>query len=136
MISYTILSEIVVLWRQPDTMALWGIPYDMRPGQSPRDLYEGRKVPDTLAAARGWYGRTIPSPGPREGWIWLGSPGWWGNLDQRSQDTISSWLDGVTAGNRLDLPQGPAEWILVSDLALKQARGYVEPIHGEEPDDE
>ena len=35
------LDSVVILWRQPDTLALWGIPYKMREdgGQQPYDLW-------------------------------------------------------------------------------------------------
>ena len=34
------LSSIVVLWLEPHCFRLWGIPYPMRPTQSPTDLWK------------------------------------------------------------------------------------------------
>jgi hypothetical protein len=108
------LETIRVLWRQPDLMSLWGIPYAMRPGQSPRQLWESRKMPDTAAQAAGYYGRTISDPGPREGWIWLGQPGWWGRYDKATQDAITAFLEPLRAAGVV--PTGPAEW---SDVTVE-----------------
>ena len=62
-------SSIKILFRSPDTLTLWGIPYEMRPGQSPGDLWRSNSHPDTLAQARGIYGgrgeQSSPSRGPR-----------------------------------------------------------------------
>lgn len=79
------LATIRVLFRRDDSLELFGIPYEMRPGQSPRDLWRA--------------GRT-------DGWIWLGSPGWWGHLDSVAQHEIRTFL----AENAADVPDGPFEW--------------------------
>ncbi len=84
------LSGIRVLWRRPDSLCLYGLPYDLRPGQSPYDLWRGRK----------------PTPGPCDGWIWLGSPGWWGTLSCGDQEIIAAFLK-THAEN---VPGGPCEW--------------------------
>lgn len=102
------LNTIRVLWRQPDLMSLWGIPYAMRPGQSPRDLWEGRQISDVLALAAGHYGQMISFPGPHEGWIWLGQPGWWGNLSSETQAAITAFLEPLRKADLV--PTGPGEW--------------------------
>lgn len=99
------LNTIRVLWRQPDLMALWGIPYAMRPGQSPRDLWIGRLVPDRTFVG---YGKHVYRPGPREGWIWLGQPGWWGNLSSEAQAAIVAFLEPLRKADLV--PTGPGEW--------------------------
>jgi hypothetical protein len=103
------LASIRVLWRQPDVMALWGIPYPMRPKQSPMNLWESTKVPDTAKHAAGHYGHFLATPGPREGWIWLGSPGWWGHLTPAQQAAIATYLEPLQARDLI--PVGPNEWI-------------------------
>lgn len=103
------LPSIRVLWRQPDTLALWGIPYDMRPGQSPHHLWNAPR-PDTLARAAGRYGAMMHSPGPLEGWVYLGSPGWWGTIAQDDQQQIAAWL--AELGDMV--PGNPCEWVAVS----------------------
>lgn len=95
------LKTVRVLWRQPDTLALWGVPYDMREGQSPYDLWKrevllrGSNVPLPV-----W---TLPD------WIWLGSPGWWGPYVRGGSErtAIEAFLAGLPEGA---IPNGPCEW--------------------------
>jgi len=87
-VTATDLDSIRVLYRQDDTMTLWGIPYGMRPGQSPRDLQRA---------------------GNAGGWIYLGGPGWWGTLDADSIVRIKIWLT-VHAD---DVPTGPCEFDVI-----------------------
>lgn len=96
------LDTIVVLWRQPDTLALWGIPYAMREGQSPGDLWRAREA------------HKVPRPGhygsqriDLSDWICLGWPGWWGSIPREEQAEIKTWLDGR------EVPQNPCEWTTV-----------------------
>lgn len=87
------LSSIRVLWRCPGSMGLFGIPYEMRAGQSPRDLYDVGNVSD---------------------WTWLGSPGWWGSLSGPYQKRVAAFL-----GSLGDLvPEGPGEW---SELPVRRS---------------
>lgn len=102
------LSSIRVLYRQPDTLALWGIPYDLRPGQSPRDLWNAPR-PDVLARAAGRSGAMIHAPGPLDDWIWLGCPGWWCNIERADQQQIAAWLEKL--GDLV--PDNPCEWAVV-----------------------
>lgn len=82
------LDTIRTLWRQSDTMALWGIPYRMRHdiGQSPCDLFEARNT---------------------DGWIWLGSPWWYGPYRAGEILKIVSFLS-LHSDN---IPDNPGEWI-------------------------
>lgn len=102
------MTTIRVLWRRPDTLTLYGIPYSMRPGQSPRDLYEGRRSADTIARAQGYHGATMRSPGPLDGWIYLGEPGWYGNRTEAQRREIDRFLSCLS---RDEIPSGPSEWI-------------------------
>jgi hypothetical protein len=81
------LSTIKALFRQPDTLALWGIPHELRPGQSPKDLH-----------AR--Y---------RSDWIFLGYPGWYGNMPESRIVEIKQFL----ATQRDNIPMNPYEWSIV-----------------------
>lgn len=86
---------IRVLWRRPETLCLIGIPYEMRPGQSPNDLW-----------------RAAHEEGPRSrirDWVWLGSPGWWGSKTREEIEWIKQFLDAVE-----DVPSGPGEWCPVT----------------------
>lgn len=102
------LALIRVLFRAPDTLCLYGIPYDMREGQQPSDLWQARSYADLLASARGFYGRRIHAPGPLDDWIWLGCPGWWGNMSRDDQAAVKAWLQGRA------VPENPFEWCCVS----------------------
>ena len=95
------LNSIVVLYRQPDTLALWGIPYAMRPGQQPRDLFRAHR--DYVPPPPGHYGRKQIDISD---WIWLGSPGWWGTLSKEEQGEIEAFL----RSHEGDIPQGPDKW--------------------------
>ena len=78
------LASIQVLYRQADTLSLWGLPYQMRPGQGPKDI-------------RTEY---------RGDWIWLGCPGWWCGMSREDQMLVQAFLHIYK-----DLvPEGPNEW--------------------------
>lgn len=64
------LSNIRVLYRDVNCQ-LYGLPYDLRPGQSPRDLQRAGKT---------------------QGWIWLGGGGWWGNMSEEDQRACQAFL--------------------------------------------
>jgi hypothetical protein len=83
------LARVVVLFRQSDSLSLWGIPYRMRPGQSPRDILRG----------------PLGKYGPPADWVYLGSPGWWGDLTARDRALVEALLAGAD-----DVPTGPYEW--------------------------
>jgi hypothetical protein len=77
------LAKIRVLWRAPDTADLWGLPYDLREGQTPYDLFKASTMPHPT---RGFL--TSISD-----WVWLGQPGWWGHLDKHAQEAITVFLE-------------------------------------------
>ena len=113
------LAQIRVLYRQPDTLALWGIPYDMRAdvGQQPRDIERARERSNNEKVWR--IGRPYPIPAnpyqdPHEGWIWLGQPGWWGPYEAGSPErlAVEAFLAGLPAGA---VPGGPCEWTRLGD---------------------
>src|SRR3990167_2877417 len=82
-----VLSTIRVLFRAPDSLALWGIPYEMNREvrQQPMDLFRA-------------HGGALP------GWIYLGSPGWWGAMTRDEQAEVTAFLAGR------DVPCNPCEW--------------------------
>ncbi len=97
MITAEGLSQIRVLFRAGN-LSLYGIPDQMRPGQQPRDLWRANQ-----AGHR--------TDGPRDDWLWLGSPGWWGRLAEEEQALVRAWLD-----ERKDhIPHGCWEWCLNED---------------------
>jgi hypothetical protein len=103
------LDKIVVLWRQPDLLALWGIPYSMREGcgQTPKHLWEAR---------RSFYEKPISNrvcarsnPTNLDNWIWLGQLGWWGSLLPEERAAIEIWLAPLAT---LDLiPRDPCAFV-------------------------
>jgi hypothetical protein len=79
------LAKIRILFRDIETLALWGLPYDnLRPGQEPRHI------------DRRWRGD----------WIWLGSPGWFGGMSPEEQAAVKAFL----ATHREQVPTNAYEW--------------------------
>ncbi len=106
------LASIRVLYRDVHS-GLWGIPYAMRPGQSPTDLYRGRTRP----VMGGGHGQTEPAHGALEGWIWLGNgSGWWGDLSAASIERIRTFL----ATMKPNVPGNAYEWLDVAPTARGQ----------------
>jgi hypothetical protein len=64
------LETIRVLYRDLN-LSLWGLPYNLRPGQAPRNLQDA---------------------GNTAGWIWLGSPGWFGGMTIAEMDEVREYL--------------------------------------------
>lgn len=105
----TNLDTIVILYRRPDTLTLYGIPYDMRPGQSPKDIWDGPMYnPDHPNRRTVAVDKQLFAP-PRE-WIWLGQPGWWGHFTRDGIELVKAWLDA----HKDDIPNGPNEWSRVT----------------------
>ena len=82
------LRSIKILFRAPESLALWGIPYRMREGQEPSDLHRA--------------GRT-------EKWIYLGGPGWYGNMSRSEQRRVKAFLRPLE--RRKLIPGNPYEWV-------------------------
>jgi len=112
------LAEVRVLWRQPDTLGLWGIPYDMREGQSPNDL---------ARAHRNWeaprYGHYGSKRIDLSDWIWIGQPGWWGSWTKADVAALKSWLASPRVAE--NIPDGPCEWTTLPKRGLPE--GYPTP---------
>ena len=96
------LSKIRVLYRDGNgSMGLWGIPYDMRPGQSPRDL---RRAHESYSPPRpGSYGAKQVD---LSDWVWLGSPGWYGSMTADEIAEVKRYLTWF----RDAVPNGPNEF--------------------------
>lgn len=88
------LDTIRVLYREPDTLALQGIPYEMRPGQSPKDIKQAANS-----------GKLVGSRGTSD-WIWLGTPGWWGDMGPKNRRAVEQFLERY----KDFVPQNPYEW--------------------------
>lgn len=100
MITLETLSTIRILFRAPDSLSLYGIPYQLRPSQAPRDLFM-RSVP------YGRFQRLEAGPVP-VGWIWLGTPGWFGSMTGEEQTLVRAWLG--ERRERDELPGNAYEW--------------------------
>ena len=99
MVTADKLQTVKILYRAPDSLALWGIPYSMRPGQAPRDLQRAR---DSYQAPRpGHYGS---KPVDLSDWIFLGYPGSLGGLTAAETETIAAFLADK------EIPGNPYEW--------------------------
>lgn len=111
------LDTIRVLYREPDTLALWGIPYEMRRdvGQAPRHLL-----------ARHRAGTLCMFGDPP--WIWLGSPGWYGHLARSEQRLIRAWLAAVDVLlGEGTVPGNPHEWSEIPE-GLRPLANYVQNL--------
>ena len=95
------LETIRVLFREPLVLTLWGIPYDMRPGQSPRDLWKAHH--EWTAPRPGHYGSPQVSLGD---WIYLGHPGWFGSLPKDRIEAVKAFLERV----KEHVPGNDNEW--------------------------
>lgn len=116
------LASIKILYRDRN-LSLWGIPYLLRPGQSPRHLQE----PD----GRTMFEREERGAKNTHDWIWLGqdynedrykagpyhggsitqhSPNLRsGHLDPSEQRVVSTWLKTVDA-----VPTHPSNWLVIN----------------------
>jgi hypothetical protein len=104
MVTQDKLDAVVVLYRENDTMHLWGIPYRMRPGQSPADLLRASHNGD-----RPVYGQHgTPKPVDISDWIWLGSPGWYGALTHDEIVLVKAFVDKHRVTD--SIPTYPNEW--------------------------
>lgn len=97
------LRAIKTLWRQPDTMTLWGLPYVLRPGQSAYNLFK---------AERDWRRpRYDDRTGPRRislaDWVYLGEPGWWGRRGEGEKQRVERYLSRPDI--RGCVPESPVE---------------------------
>lgn len=101
------LSTIRILWRQPDLLTLWGIPYRMRPGQQPYDLWRAHR--DWRAPRPGHYGSHQID---LSDWVPLGQPGWWGDRTRGEIATIEAFL----ARHKGNIPGNPCEWIEIESV--------------------
>ena len=98
------LSSIRILYRQPDVLSLWGIPYNMRPGQTPRSILFPVFNREFLRYDMRPLG--VPSD-----WIWLGSCGWFGHYDEDEIKKVKDFL----ALHWNNIPDGPHEWCRLTD---------------------
>jgi hypothetical protein len=93
------LTRIRILFMAPDTLTLYGIPYDMREGQAPRDLW------------RAYHEFKEPKPGhygPKRvklDWTYLGEPGWFNGSNEDHAEVLA-----FLAKHRGNVPQNPFEW--------------------------
>jgi hypothetical protein len=91
-----------VLFRCPTSFTLWGIPYEMRSGQQPGDLYR--------AAWPGGRGSSLPRKVERAApadWVYLGSPGWFQG-SEAYQARVREFLATLET-----VPGHPWEWCAV-----------------------
>jgi len=99
------LDTILVLFRAPDTLlGLWGIPYRMRDGQQPGDIWRAHR--DYVPPPYGTYGSKAPNISD---WIYLGTPGWFGDMTEVRIAEIKAFL--ARLGDVV--PGSPNEWAVV-----------------------
>lgn len=97
----------------PYTLALYGIPYLMREGQSPNDLR--RAHDEFVEPPPGSYGSKRID---LSDWIWLGSPGWWGSYSRADFNAIKAWLElPHVVGN---IPDRGGEFCTIDEPSTKE----------------
>lgn len=104
-VTDAMLASIRVLFRRDDSLCLYGIPYDMRPGQSPGDIWRASKAYRPRASI---YEMQAPHRDWTSDWIWLGSPGWFGSMSPEAIVRVKAWLAERKAKD--EIPGGPFEW--------------------------
>lgn len=71
-------------------LTLWGLPYELRPGQSPRDI---ERAPRPHTCTGRCYGCGGGEPrGIPDDWIYLGNCGSWGHLEIEQVELAKAWL--------------------------------------------
>lgn len=102
-------DSIKILWRHPYNGYLYGIPYELRPGQTPNDLFKAK-----------WPGKPM-SPGDRES-VWSGGkdsdtvPNDW--ILVREYEAGSEWWKDKK--QRDLVPGQPYEWQRLTESTTKQ----------------
>lgn len=104
----TPLSSIKVLFMAPDTLTLWGIPYEMRPGQQPGDLFRAHR--DYVPPKPGHYGSKRID---LSDWVYLGEPGWFGSMSAERRAEVEAFLASIPKDAK---PHGPYEWTRLADF--------------------
>lgn len=111
------LDSIVIVWRQCGGVSgsqgtLWGIPYAMRPDQSPGDLWKARERSREQARVMkpGCYGGSKVTN--LDDWVYLGSPGWWETRDLEAKRLAKQWLAGLEIAG-IELPRHSGEWVVL-----------------------
>jgi len=119
-------DRIKILFMAPDTLTLWGIPYEMRPGQQPGDLFRARR--DHVPPEPGYYGSKRVD---LSDWIYLGEPGWFGSTKGLAE--TKAFLANIPMEAK---PQGPFEWTRLDDqiaealsVRVVRCRGLSVPNH-------
>lgn len=108
-------TRVFALFRASDTMALWGITHTLRPGQSPGDLWRARKE-----SIERWReprpAQTVGVPEPLKlDWVWLGSPGWWGDMP----DKLRAQIEAFTEKHSTLIPESPNEWTNLEEFEVE-----------------
>jgi len=96
------LRTIRILYRAPDSLDLWGIPYLMREGQEPRHLLQRQKE----GSLRG-----------SDEWIWLGTPGWFAGYEKHQIAEIKAFLQTF----KDFVPGSPHEWAVLPPIEVVDA---------------
>lgn len=95
------LGAVRLLWRQPDSGALWGLPYEMRRGQSPYDLW--RAEHEFVPLPQGTYGSKKID---LSDWVYLGGAGPYASKEDRI--LVEAFLDPLRDKDLI--PLNSCEW--------------------------
>ena len=90
-------KQVHALYRQNISLSLFGILYELRPGQSPRDILQGCSN----------RGEAFP-----EDWVWLGSPGWWADMPKERKEAVQAFMREHPDA----APENPGEFCELKDF--------------------
>lgn len=120
----TLLAFIRVLWRHPYNGALYGISYEMRPGQSPTDIWRG-----PAKRVQAWS----PALGTHDAWVGEVIPHDWITLDEQ-REAIKAWLAALELRDPGVVPTNPYEWSMIELVADRKChRTACTNLVGEQP---
>lgn len=110
------LRTIRVLFRTPESLDLYGIPYI--PQGSPRDLYCRRRRDGNMEIV-----------GPKSDWIWLGTPGWFGNYNEKQIGEIKAFLKL----HHDTIPGNPYEWAVLPPIEVIEQAAAIPAVLAPKP---
>ncbi len=110
------LEGVRILFRSPDAGGLWGVPYLMREGQAPYDLWKARKdFLNNLSFAAYDYRRSLDEDVQKrlalEDWVLIPEFEWDYRSEEDKRDALAfleKWKGSI--------PKGPREWVVLEEI--------------------
>jgi len=114
------LDRVEIFFRAPYNLYLFGIPYRMREGQQPGDLWRAEDEWEERHGAPKPWGYGSPKPDILKGWLLIPEPGTgtFDKLASEDQRRVRAFL----ARHRVAVPQNPSEWSELSHDSVERVR--------------